>query len=470
MAPSIYTGRFDPKFLGVAIRAKRYSEVQSFRLNVRDSQPQTSILAALSDEAVVSDVSRQTVLEHEVRHFHDALLYPFGHMAIRSRFSASYNGFYVGINLIGLKGAANALVVPLQRWLLMPEPEREEFLTHMHHLTGRDLRAPMLPVLSRDDDLSRLDLRPGGMPKDQESLITGCRVTLADYRRVEDLWRSPHREGDEIVAPTIDFWEVSGLICQFAAIEQITNSKVMSRFIDWMQNHGPQAYVRGLKILNWCLDQINWPPTIRNYLALVSWAQMGAFKTEMGQSTPGDRLVRIVAAAKQGKRWSIDSRFIDLVRNWDDVIGTDSIATLMGASDDLKRFAADTVRQYGPRLLSPTPTVFTGLSSAHQLMLTAFLDDPDGYVDPVSYLARWSVYPMPCVGVTYPLGPDYGTEWIDATPAEWYPAIEYDATLGLVAMAELADALFLPGEKSLQISGRSVVRKQLDLEAIRIIQ
>jgi hypothetical protein len=460
MAPSIYTGRFDPKFLGVVIRARRYSEVQSFRLNDRDSKPQISVLGALSDEAVVSDLSRLTVLEHEVHHFHDALLYPFGHMAIRSRISASHNGFYVGIALIQLKGEANALAVPLQRWLLMPEPEREAFLAHMHRFTGRDLSTPVLPVLTPDYDFSGLRPGPLEMPKDEEGLITGCRFALADYQRVEDLWCSPHREGDEMTAPTIGFWEVSGLICQLTAIEARADSEIMGRFIDWMQNHGPQTYIRGLKVLNWCLGQINWAPTLRNYLALASWAQMGGFETDMQQSTPADRLGRIVAAAEQGKRWSSDSRFIDLVRDWDDVIGTDSIAALMSASDKFKRFAAEAARPDSPgRLLGPS--LFTGLSSAHQLMLSSFLDDPDGYVDPVSYLYRRAAYPA---------GPDYGTDWIDATPAEWSPTIEYDATLGLVAMAELADALFLPGEKSLQTSGRSEVRKRRDLEAIRIIR
>jgi hypothetical protein len=103
-------------------------------------------------------------------------------------------------------------------------------------------------------------------------------------------------------------------------------------------------------------------------------------------------------------------------------------------------------------------------------MLTAFLDDPDGYIDPVSYLSRSAAYPAPCIGITYPTVPDNTTEWIDATPAEWSPKIEFDATLRVTAMAELADAIFLPGEKSLQTSGRSEVRKSLDLEAIRIIR
>jgi hypothetical protein len=469
MAPLIYAGRFDPKFLGVTIRAKGSSEVQSFLLNDRSRKPPISILAALGDEALVSDLSRQTVLEHETRHFHDALLYPFGHMTIRSRTFAAINGFETALTLLRLKGDANTLVVPLQRWLLMPEPEREEFLATVRPISGHDLRTPVLPVLTRDDDFSGLSPGQIELPRDEETLVTGCRLALADYQRVEDLWRSPHREGDEIIAPTIDTWEASGLICQFAAIEAITNSELMGRFVSWISRHGPQAYQRGVKVLNWCLQQIGWQPTLRNYLALASWAQMGAFKIEMRQSTPLERLAAIVTAAQRGKHWSSDSRFMDLVHGWDDIVGADSMAALVGAGDDLKRFAAHLAEGYGlSRRLGPA--LFTGLSTAHQQMLTGFLEDPDGYVDPVSYLSKGTIYPTPCVGVAYPAGPDNGTDWVDATPAEWSPNIEFDATLGLAGMAELADAVFLPGEKSLQTSGRSEVRKRLDLEAVRIIR
>jgi hypothetical protein len=454
----------------VAIRAKGASEVQSFRLNDRSRKPPISVLTALGDEAVVSDLSRQTVLQHEIRHFHDCLLYPFGHVTTRSRIAASYNGFLVAMVLRRLKKDANALAVPLQQWLLMPETEREAFLGTERRRTGRDLRTPVLPVLRSDDDLS--EFGPGllELPNDEETLMFGLRMALADYRTVEDLWRSPYREGDEMIAPAVDAWEASGLICQFAAIENITNTEMMNRFSTWIQKYGPQAYRRGLQVLFWCLEQLDWPLTLRNLLAVASWAQLGAFKTEIRESAPVNRLYHIVNAAKQGKRWPSDSKYLDLVRSWDDVIETDSVAALVDASADFKRYAVDLAEQdSGPGGLLGS-SFFTGLSAAHQLMLTAFLDDPDTYVDPFTYLASDAAYPAPCIGIEYPAGPENGIDWIDATPVEWSPKIEFDATLGLAAAAELADAIFLPGEKSLQRSGRSVVRKRLDLEAVRIIR
>jgi hypothetical protein len=179
MTPRIYSGRFDPKFLGVTIRARRTAEIHSFRFSDRSEPPELSVLAALHDEAVVSDLSRLTVLDHEIRHFHDALLYPMGLLATRARIFALFNGFETGIMLIRLRGEANVLVVPLQEWLVMPVPDREAFLRSEGRRTRRELRAPVLPVLNRDDDIS--EFRPGILEMDDhhEAIVTSCRLALA---------------------------------------------------------------------------------------------------------------------------------------------------------------------------------------------------------------------------------------------------------------------------------------------------
>ena len=470
MAPRIYVGRFDPKFLGVAIRAKRAAEVQSFRLSDRDGPLQTSVLSALSDEAVISDLSRLTVLQHEVRHFHDALLYPMGHLATRARIFASLNGFKAGIILARPRDGANVLAVPLQDWLLMPAPDRKAFLRREGHRIRRDLRTPALPVLNRDDDIAGFSSEAFKDADSHEVLVATCRLALNYYRRVEDLWRSPHGVDDEIVVPAVDLWEASGLICQLAAIESLSNNDMMQRFWSWMGRYGPRSYRRGMTALSSVLEQMDWSSTLRNYLVLASWSQLGPYKVELTDSAPGSRLGKLLDAAQQGKRWSSDWSFMDLIHSWDEIAEADSIASLKEASDEFIRFAAESaIRADGLALVLGT-SLFTALGTAHERMLKAFLDDPDSYVDPNAYTANRTVYPSPCVGITYPTGPNAGVDWIEATPAGWLPQISFDDALSVATVAELADAIFLPGEKSLQTSGRHEIRKRLELEAIRIIR
>jgi hypothetical protein len=157
------------------------------------------------------------------------------------------------------------------------------------------------------------------------------------------------------------------------------------------------------------------------------------------------------------------------VRGWDEVAGSDTMAGLREASDGFTRFLAQAAG--GGQFAGPHgPELLTRLSVAHQRMLAAFLDDPDSYVDPTAYRAKRDSYPMPCVGISYPGGPDAGTAWVDVTPPGWSPDVGFDTSLDLVLMAELADAIFLPGEKSLQESGRFEIRHRLNLEPFRIIR
>ncbi|MFD5564439.1 hypothetical protein [Kitasatospora griseola] len=456
----IYVGRFDPRFPGVLIRAGNVSDLLSFRHHDRSVPAQTQALGGLGGDAIVSDLSRQTVLDHELRHFRDSLLFPFGAATTRSRIHASYNGFQVAMSVKRSRADANVLPVPLQRWLRMPTHEREAFLAAEAAFAGEELRAPPLPVIP-SDDLS--DLSPGLLSVDEdEVLLAGCRMALVDYARIERLWRSPHAVGEEAVFPAVAAWEAAALTCQLAAIERYAGDPLMQRFIGWVNDGGPQVYQRGMYAANRVLEQLEWAPTMRNHLALITWAQMGAYEKD-GNSSPASRLTTLFDVAAAGARWSPDSAFADLVAQWDALTGTDSFAAMRAATTRFRAFCQQA------ETFQPLPAeLFTSLAKAREQMLVAFLADPDGYVDPVAYLEGESRYPLPCVGIEY-ASQDVGASLIEATPTDWPAAVSFAVALHLEAMASLADAIFLPGEKSLRQHGRIEIAHQLGLRAIRAI-
>jgi hypothetical protein len=469
MAPRIYVGRFDPKFLGVAIRGRRPADVHSFRLSDHDRRPQLSVLTGLADDAFISDLSRSTVLDHEIRHFHDALLFPFGHLVTRARIFAAFNGFTAATWLRAEAGTADTIVVPLQQWLRMTEAERTDFLAGAAPVEGRPFLVPELPVIPVDDDVSSfgigvVDLEPG-----QEALVAGCRLALADYRRIEQLWRSPSSPEAPATAPTIAIWEAAGLLCQLAAIDALTTSEVMNRFSYWIQANGPHTYRRGLQVLDLCVERLEWPATLRNVLAIATWSQMGAPDGTSDGFTPEYRLGRLVGAAQRGSRWSDDESFVDLISAWDEVVGSNSIAAIGATGGDLDQFARYVTGGVEQRVRLLDPRLFEGLDAARRRMRSAFLDDPDTYIDPAAYRTHRSDYPLPCIGVSYPTASG-DSDWTDVTPAGWSPEVDFDATLGLTAMAELTDSLFLPGEKSLLTAGRHRVREAIGLEPVRVIR
>ena len=465
MAPRIYVGRFDPRFLGVAIRATSASDIHSFRHHERSPHAPVNVLAELGDDAVISDLSRQTILDHEVRHFRDSLLFPFGAVSTRLRIHASYNGFRAAMQVKQLRGDANVLPVPLEQWLQMSVAERAAFLATESAFAGETLRPPALPVIPSDDDLKEFAAGALSQDTDAETLLVACRLALADYRTIESIWRSPHNKREELVSPAVDAWEAAGLICQLAAIERYAGEPLMKRFLSWVERHGPRSYRRGLEMLAGCLEALRWKPTMRNYLALVTWAQMGAYETEMSDSSPDHRLSTLVSAAERGSRWSEDSAFAELIESWDGIAGAASFGALRAATTrfgDFCRGAKEMTR------LLPSE-LFTSLADARERMLAAFCADPDIYVNPVAYLTEENRYPLPCVGLEH-AAEGLGSDWIDVTPAGWTPAVSFDTTLSLAAIALLSDAVFLPGEKSLQRNGRSAIARTLDLRPIRIIR
>ncbi|MEU5282094.1 hypothetical protein AB0G87_37425 [Streptomyces asoensis] len=464
MAPKIYVGRFDPRFPGILIRARSLSDVHSFSHHDRSVRAPSAVLEHLGDDAIVSDLSRQTVFDHELRHVRDSLLFPFGAAVTRARIHALYNGFHAAASVGRLRGDANILPVPLQQWLRMTADERRAFLASEACFAGEELRSPPLPLIP-GEDVS--DLAPGRheLVVEEEVLLTACRVTLASYARLERLWRSPHPAGEEAVYPAIAAWEAAALICQLAAIEKYADEPLMQRFVNWTNRSGPKVYRSGMSGLNRVVEQLRWPPTMRNHLAVVTWAQMGAYQNEDRPSSPASRLGTVIEAAAAGARWSSDSSFEDLVKQWDVLTGTDSFEVLRAATTRFSAFC-----QKAQRWEHLPAELFPSLATARKQMLSAFLADPDSYVDPVAYLAREADYPLPCAGLEYSSA-NMGGYLTDVTPKDWpTPYVSFETGQHLEAMAGLADAVFLPGEKSLRPHGRAEIAQQLGLRALRVIR
>jgi hypothetical protein len=178
MAVALHPGRFDLRFLGAMIRAEDRRALASVRLTDRAASLPVSLLSPLPLDALVPDLARATVLDHELRHFHDALLYPFGAAVLRQRLFAGVNGAQVLVELRRRREKANALPIPLQSWLRLDSRGRDAFLAMF---TDRPRVVPDLPVVDADDDLG--DLPVGVLQvEDEERLILSCRIALNAYR------------------------------------------------------------------------------------------------------------------------------------------------------------------------------------------------------------------------------------------------------------------------------------------------
>lgn len=471
MSARVHPGRVDPRFPGLTVRATSPAERDSFLVTDRRANLPPRILDKLADDQFVADVARATVLDHELRHFHDLLLTPLGGVAVCTRLYAACNAFIVALQLRERGGGANVLPVPLQDWLHLTLREREDYLDQQSAYSGRPLSAPSMPMLDPHDDLDDFaeqvrKLRSGSETSDH--FLLACRAALSQYRLYDQLWSAPRDGVRPLGPPTTSFWEAPALLCQVAALSERSGQDSADRLLRWMVRHGPSSYRDGLELVTRCAEALHAPPYALTYLSIATWSQLGPYNGDP-RSLPLTRLQLLANAGHGGLRWRDDTTFLDQVAQWDDVVGSATVDNLHAETGRLERSFAS-LRAQGLRIGELIAPAMDAWLAAHHAAKAVFLADPDAYVDPVAYLESRGALPRPAVAVAYDDPVAATSDLQDATPLDWRPAVAFEDAIAWASMVEATDALFLPGDRTLQPNGRRIVHKLVNLEPLRVIR
>lgn len=240
---------------------------------------------------------------------------------------------------------------------------------------------------------------------------------------------------------------------------------------------GPRVYRMGFDALRVCLGSGAKTYQGRELLALVAWSQLGRFAAPEPTSAPAWRLGRVHEAVRRGLRWRPTDPFLDLIRRWDDAAGSDSIANLHDSTTELTALADRYVRlaespRGGQAPFRIAAAALRAFVAAHLQMKEAFLQAPDVYVDPVTYVNEEGRYPRPAVAVAFTDEPRPGEprqDWVDGTPADWAPTIDFTTAMDLSFLVSLSDVVFLSERKTRQEGARYWVRRLLDMEPLVLI-
>jgi hypothetical protein len=462
MPAYIHQGRFDTSFLGVIIRAQSLAELEAFRsADVHEWLPASQLLD-ISIEAFISDVSRLTVREHEIRHFHDALLYPFGSTALRLQIQLVQDGFQLLHSKAHTPENANVLPVPVQDWLTSSVDERQRWLRE----SNRSEKQP-IPL-----DLPVLDGKENAASKESDDFVSAARRSVTLQKALEGLWRGPQFSAVPEAPVTLALWETSGVLCQLGAILKFSDENCLQRFADWFLEHGPDRYRLGFRILEDFTSCPPGPALMREMLALTAWMQMGRYSDNWFESSPFFRAHKLLEARRSGLRWNPDDSFLDLVTRWDECVGRSSIADLNASTDELRQIMDDLGHAEGEADDFIGSRVARGLGSyleAHIAMKKRFLDDPENFVDPIKYIENYHTYPRPAIVVAYREPLENG-RWsyddVDATPADWNPIIPFEVADDLRDLVEVVNTAFLSSGEPISDYGRSLIRYLFKLEVL----
>jgi hypothetical protein len=109
-------GAFEPRFYGISFLLETPSMFQAWAALSGISSGDRPALPVFEHTCL------QTAIEHEMRHFHDALVSPFANVILMLRMMATFNGLKL-LNRAQRSGA-NLLPVPVKTWMAMSPEKR----------------------------------------------------------------------------------------------------------------------------------------------------------------------------------------------------------------------------------------------------------------------------------------------------------------------------------------------------------
>jgi len=141
-------GAYDPRFLGTQVTLNSNEAVATFNEFYVDRKVfQFDPL----DPRAVDKVWLGTVLEHEVRHFHDALISPYSAKLLRLRLEIATNFDQVFNDMVaaGFETGCNCVPVPAEKWIELSEQERGVLIADFEAtgFFGANLRPLPMPVI-----------------------------------------------------------------------------------------------------------------------------------------------------------------------------------------------------------------------------------------------------------------------------------------------------------------------------------
>src|SRR5438132_819688 len=181
-------GAFEPRFYGISVLLKTPLMFQTWISKIFPD-PSVPTLPLFEDTCL------KTAVEHETRHFHDALISPFANRILMLRMMAAFNGLKA-LNR-GSKLGANCIPLPLTNWMAKSQDERAAWLAEVSNDRPLGPAVPLhalpLPYLDKSTRHSAPGLfrvNEGGV---EAELHAFAEVAIGAYEKASNLMRGPGR-------------------------------------------------------------------------------------------------------------------------------------------------------------------------------------------------------------------------------------------------------------------------------------
>lgn len=301
-------GGFSPRFAGVTIRIASqaaYDEFLSFL-----SPPTYGGLPGDKDESL-GPILIRSVMEHEIRHYHDFLLGSYNGMLFRSRLQAVLNGIKALRAVKELPG--DVFPVPLSAWMVLSAEEREAQLEEWaaFSINGKKPSVIPVPIVSKEALLEPRE--PGAHAIDDDDPVAAFSLAAENaaygYAGIQALVHGvedPHSpEYRRLITPA-NIQEVLALTVQLGAIWQAQGEQQAQIFAQFFlgQSNLPSARLwrllldlslRGTPGLTGDEDELEKAFAASfQVMTIGTWTLLGSHIKEGESASPAERLTNLL--------------------------------------------------------------------------------------------------------------------------------------------------------------------------------
>jgi hypothetical protein len=377
-------GEFDTRFLGVNLRFHAshpstwllFDEISTEKHDPKRVMEMGSAALKESPERAFEIFSVGTVLTHEMRHFHDFLLSPYGNALFRLRLTIMLNGFQAILPVLQNR---KTIPVPVPAWLSKSDHEKE-------------LLARMWAGLYKNLQPEPLDLSD-----DEELLIT---QTAKTYSRIKDFLINPQTVSGSVSFQPYHLLEASAFITQAQNVFSVFGLEHAQAFVDFIVNNPSAApYSTVFRLLYNLWDDAGLPSDTETMNAIITWCLLGDFLTEGWDACPTVRFVRLYELLRS-KDPPLRQDVTGLFDEWTRRLSCSPIKTAFERNEATTARFINHLEQNGGQypafmggFVATALRALKSLSQANAYMSALLLQDPVSYVNPYAYVQNDAAWP-----------------------------------------------------------------------------
>ncbi len=382
-------GRFDPAFPGVSIHFSNVDAARTFDAYRKGAVP----VAHLPPDERFQALSLASVVSHELRHFHDALLSPYGARIFRHRVQMLVN-LMESLTYIfdrRLTPDANCLPVPLARWWKLEEDARQRWLHGLPRRSdGRRWIPVAVPLFEEREVPLTAGLRERRTLQSFDDLLHA--VTKA-RQQIEDLTFNAKLVRGESSFQPWQVFELSALLVQLQDVWQGFGAEDLQFFIGHLTADPRNPYGRMLRVsqalCEAAVQEFNWAVAS----VITTWCLLGSYASDDWDACPSMRFVKLWGLIHE-EGLDLDGDLMSLYDDWSERLGVSTVAEGIAEARRMYEaipaaleqqlssvkgsFVADTKAELLIR-------VTKAIARSSDAMAAAFFDEPDSYVVPYHY-------------------------------------------------------------------------------------